>query len=112
MKNAVSAIDYALSGIAENKCQNMKLTIMESANGNVKCRLDRANFGWFWQSGTSIFAMKHWTSRGTRNKEIEKEFCKIQEGSKCCLYWNTAPSFGNKWYADGIPEISLLTYSL
>lgn len=45
MKNAVYAIDYALSGIAENKCQNMKLTLMESENGNGKCRLNRANFG-------------------------------------------------------------------
>lgn len=46
------ATDYTFSGIGENsqinawKKQSMKLTVMESENGNGKLRLDTANFGW------------------------------------------------------------------
>ena len=92
----------------------MKLTVTESENGNGELKLDTANFGWLWQSNTSIpfhFAIKHWTCRGTRKENLERVW-KIWEGSKCCLFWNTAPKFGNKWYVDDFPEISLLIYRL
>lgn len=95
------------------KNQSMKLRVMESENGNGKLRLYTANFGWLWQSSTSIpfhFAMKHWTWKGTRKKQTKnlERVLKIWEGSKCCLFWNTAAKFDNKWYADGFPEIPLL----
>ena len=69
---------------------------MESENGNGKLRLDTANFGWLWQSSTSIpfhFAMKHWTCKGTRKKQTKNlEFERYEKAVNVACFEILPPS--------------------